>query len=62
MHLGFMHIVLNIFPILGVNVVTRAVATEASTLKERTIVMAHMSIAQGAGFSFGPGERIALLL
>ena len=40
----------------GTNVVTRVVAAEATTLKERTKVMAHMSIAQGLGFSFGPGK------
>lgn len=33
----------------------RVVAAEATTLKERTAVMAHMSIAQGLGFSCGPG-------
>ena len=37
--------------------VTRVVAAEATTLKERTKVMAHMSIAQGLGFSFGPGKK-----
>ena len=37
--------------------VTRVVAAEATTLKERTKVMAHMSIAQGLGFSFGPGNE-----
>ena len=41
----------------GTNVVTRVVAAEATTLKERTKVMAHMSIAQGLGFSFGPGKK-----
>ncbi|XP_066911028.1 major facilitator superfamily domain-containing protein 8-like isoform X3 [Clytia hemisphaerica] len=43
----------------GTNVVTRVVAAEATTLKERTKVMAHMSIAQGLGFSFGPAIQLA---
>lgn len=43
----------------GTNVVTRVVAAEATTLKERTTVMAHMSIAQGLGFSFGPAIQLA---
>nr|XP_047139170.1 major facilitator superfamily domain-containing protein 8 [Hydra vulgaris] len=38
----------------GTNVVARAVAAEATTLKERTKVMSRMSVAQGLGFSFGP--------
>lgn len=40
---------------LGIDVVSRSATSDATSLKERTSAIANMSIAQGAGFTFGPG-------
>ncbi|XP_057315275.1 major facilitator superfamily domain-containing protein 8-like isoform X2 [Hydractinia symbiolongicarpus] len=45
----------------GVDVVSRVVLAESTTLKERTSAMAYMSIAHGLGFSFGPAVQLATI-
>jgi len=45
----------------GIDVIARSVVAQSTSLKERTCAMAQMSIAQGAGFSFGPAIQLALI-
>lgn len=44
------------FLFLGIDVIARSVIAQSTTLRERTGAMSHMSIAQGVGFSCGPGN------
>jgi len=42
----------------GVNVIARAAISDATTLGERTTALAHMSLAEGVGFTFGPAVQL----
>jgi len=42
----------------GIDVVSRSATSDATSLKERTSAIANMSIAQGAGFTFGPALQL----
>ena len=42
----------------GVNVIARSAISDATTLGERTTALAHMSLAEGIGFTFGPAVQL----